>query len=48
MAAQRRNVSQGLIWGGVAVLGTASLATLALSRGESVNAIWLVVAALCT
>jgi carbon starvation protein len=41
-------VRQGLIWGGVAVLGAASLAILALQRGETVNALWLVTAALCT
>jgi len=43
-----RSLPQTLIWTGVAVLGTASLAVLALDRGESVNALWLVTAALCT
>jgi carbon starvation protein len=37
-----------LIWGSTALLGAASLAILALDRGESVNALWLVTAALCT
>jgi carbon starvation protein len=37
-----------MIWGGTVILGAASLGILALSRGESVSAIWLVIAALCT
>ena len=36
-----------LVWAGVAALGAGSLAVLAAHRGESVNALWLVVAALC-
>ena len=34
-------------WGAVAILGAISLAILATHRGESVNAVWLVAAALC-
>ncbi len=37
---------QLLVWPAVAILGAFSFAALALSRGESVNAIWLVTAAL--
>jgi carbon starvation protein len=37
-----------LLWGGIACLGAVSLAILALHRGETVNALWLVTAALCT
>src|SRR6202162_894382 len=37
-----------IIWSIVSALGTASFAWLALSRGEPVNAAWLLVAALCT
>ena len=37
-----------LLWLAVAALGAFSLAILALSRGESVNAAWLVIAAVCT
>jgi carbon starvation protein len=44
----RASLSQALIWGGVAVLGACSLGVLALNRGEGVNALWLVTAALCT
>ena len=36
-----------VVWGGVAVLGAACLGVLALHRGETVNALWLVTAALC-
>jgi carbon starvation protein len=37
-----------ILWGGVAALGAGALAVLALHRGETVNAAWLVAAALCT
>jgi carbon starvation protein len=36
-----------LLWAAVTVLGAASFGVLALSRGESVNAAWLVIAAVC-
>ncbi|MDR7332255.1 carbon starvation CstA family protein [Roseateles asaccharophilus] len=36
-----------LAWAGVAILGAASLATVALSRGETISALWVVAAALC-
>src|SRR6266702_5646343 len=35
-----------LVWGLVAVVGAFAFAALALGRGESVNAVWLVTAAL--
>ena len=38
---------RGLLWFGVAVLTVAAFATLAWSRGEAVNALWMVVATLC-
>ncbi|HLO07562.1 MAG TPA: carbon starvation CstA family protein, partial [Terriglobales bacterium] len=37
-----------LIWLAIAVLGALALATIALHRGEQINAMWLVVAAVCT
>ena len=37
-----------LVWSFVSALGATSFAWLALSRGEPVNAAWLLVAALCT
>jgi carbon starvation protein len=36
-----------LIWVGVVALGTASFAVLALSRGETISAAWLITAAVC-
>ena len=37
-----------LLWGGVAAAGAAGVAGLALARGETVSAAWLLVAATCT
>jgi carbon starvation protein len=37
-----------LIWLTVAVLGALAVATIALHRGEQINAMWLVVAAVCS
>jgi carbon starvation protein len=46
-----RTVSSGiqgkLLWAGVVLLGTIALGVIALSRGESINAAWLVIAATC-
>lgn len=36
-----------LLWIVVAVLGALAVATIALHRGEQINALWLVIAALC-
>lgn len=36
-----------LIWAGVVLLGTISFGIVALTRGEPVDAAWLVVAAVC-
>ena len=41
-------LARTLLWGGTATLGAASLGIVALDRGETVNALWLVTAALCT
>jgi carbon starvation protein len=43
-----RRLRSILVWSFVSALGAASFAWLALSRGEPVNAAWLLVAALCT
>ena len=43
-----RRALSAILWVAVAALGAASFAWVALSRGESVNAAWLLVAALCT
>ncbi len=37
-----------LIFGGVAVLGAIAWAVIAFLRGETVNAVWFVIAAICT
>src|SRR5215467_6527090 len=39
---------KSLIWLGVAGMGALAFGTIALHRGEPINAIWLVLAALCT
>ncbi len=38
---------RNLIWVAISVLGAGALAVLALNRGETINAAWLLVAALC-
>ena len=37
-----------VVWGTIAVSGTLAVATIALHRGEEINAMWLVVAAVCS
>ena len=39
---------RALVWAGVAVLGALAVATIALDRGEPINAMWLVIAAACS
>src|SRR5438874_2259567 len=39
---------QAPIWVAIALLGALALATIALHRGEQINALWLVTAAVCT
>ncbi len=43
-----QNIQRHLIWGAVAILGASALAVVALHRGETINALWLVIAAVCT
>ncbi|RVU40234.1 carbon starvation protein A [Rheinheimera riviphila] len=43
-----RNWRQNLIWLAVAVTGASAAGGIALNRGESINAIWFIVAAVCT
>jgi len=40
--------SKALLWLGVSLLGALALGTVALHRGENINAMWLVVAAVCS
>jgi carbon starvation protein len=41
-------LAKSLLWVAVAALGAVALATIAWRRGEAINAMWLVTAALCT
>ncbi len=43
----RNPLVRGLIWAAIILIGAYSIATIAIRRGESINAMWLVVAALC-
>jgi carbon starvation protein len=42
-----KEIGKALAWLAVAVMGACSLATIALRRGEPINALWLVAAAVC-
>ena len=41
------SVWKKLLWIGVAALGTWAVAMLALSRGEQISALWIVIAGFC-
>ncbi|HPG89302.1 MAG TPA: carbon starvation CstA family protein [Hyphomicrobium sp.] len=41
------NLKSNLGWAAVAIFGAASLGVVALSRGETINAVWIVAAATC-
>ncbi|HJU75353.1 MAG TPA: CstA-like transporter-associated (seleno)protein [Gemmatimonadaceae bacterium] len=43
-----RRIGQNLIWIAVGTVGTIALAVLALQRGETISAAWLVTAAVCS
>ena len=47
MTQPKLSITSKMVWILVAVLGAVSFGTLALSRGEHVNAVWLVLAAIC-
>jgi carbon starvation protein len=42
-----KRLSGNLAWAGLAVLGAAALAYIALKRGETINAVWIVIASVC-
>ena len=44
---QSKSMVKMLIWMGVAVIGAAALGGIALHRGESINSVWFVTAAVC-
>ena len=41
------SIRRHLVWLVVALVGAFALGTVALSRGESINALWIVTAAIC-
>ncbi|MCX7251057.1 MAG: carbon starvation protein A [Burkholderiales bacterium] len=43
-----KSMQRHLLWGLVAILGASALAFVALNRGETINALWLVIASVCT
>lgn len=43
-----RGLQSKLLWAAVAVIGAVSFGVVALAHGETVNAAWLVIAAVCT
>jgi carbon starvation protein len=47
LAANESRLQSTLLWVAIALLGATSFGVIALSRGESVNAAWLVIAAVC-
>ncbi len=48
LAANMRKLASTLLWAAIAALGAAGFAVLALKRGETISAAWLLVAAVCT
>ena len=47
IAIKPNGIQNKLLWAAVIALGTVSMGIVALSRGESINAAWLVIAAVC-
>ena len=43
----RTNLFSLLVWAGVVLLGAAAIGGIALNRGEPINALWFITAALC-
>jgi carbon starvation protein len=46
-SAARRSGGKWLLWAAIALLGAVALGVVALHRGETINALWIVVAAIC-
>ena len=42
------HVLSKLIWVAIAILGASAIAGIAMHRGESINALWFIAAAVCT
>ena len=47
MHTSSKGLGQHLVWLAVAGLGAFALGTVALARGETINALWVVIAAVC-
>ncbi|MFZ1417866.1 MAG: pyruvate/proton symporter CstA [Burkholderiaceae bacterium] len=47
MSSHHSSISNKLIWGLVAIIGAAAFAYTALNRGETINAMWVLTAAVC-
>jgi carbon starvation protein len=47
VVAARNGVQMKLLWGAIALLGAVSFGIIALGRGETISAAWLVIAAIC-
>src|SRR5246500_1325574 len=47
VAVKSNGIQTKLLWAAVIALGTVSMGIVALSRGETINAAWLVIAAVC-
>lgn len=41
------SITKKIIWLGIAILGAAAVGGIALNRGESINALWFITAAVC-
>ena len=47
MSSNHSSITHKLIWGLVAIIGTVAFAYTALNRGETINAMWVLTAAVC-
>jgi carbon starvation protein len=47
MSGKQLNLPSTFLWLGIAVIGAGSLGGIALQRGETINSLWLIVAAVC-
>lgn len=44
----KTSVKSMILWGIISLLGAAGFAVLALNNGETINAMWIIIAAICT
>ena len=43
-----QNIQRHAAWALVAILGACALGVVGLNRGETINELWMVIAAVCT